>query len=762
MSRATETLRRVNRTVRPEESVPLRLAVLASVLVGVLGVAVSGAAPAFDAVAALLLLPVGAWVSYVRRREDNIGIKAALTLGAVLALWRFFGDVSVAVSLDDTRAPLASLFLAVQVLHGFDLPQRRDLGFTLASSLTLVALAVTSTHAGLFGVLLVLYLGLAAVSLASIQRSAARQAADELRDRAGATDLRGGDPERSVGEFQSGGRQDLTQAGAALANSGAALLRAAAPVLGVGLLVFLLLPRTDAGNLGVLPFRGIPGVSNLSGVRVANPGLDGAGQLAPSGDQPLAFDSSAYFGFAEYVDLRTVGELSQDPVLRVRSAIPRLWRGMTFTDYDGRGWTRRSPEPPPTFGIPVRFGPQLGPDAAIIVGEVELFQTYELLAQTPNLVFAASEAREVYLSGGSANRWDDGTISTGQLQDEGTIYSVVSAVPDVSDEELRSTVFTGPVPTEVAGTYLQLPDTVTERTRALARELTAGLDTNFEKAEAVQAWIGENTEYSLDGGSPPPGRDVVDHFLFEQQVGWCEPIASSMVVLLRSAGVPARFVTGFQPGTRNPVSRVWDVRMADAHAWVEVYVPRAGWITFDPTGVVPEAWDVEQRSTIPLVDLAKRVGGTLEGLLPAGLRSAVRDVVATVREAAGRAPALAGALFTLLLGAVGGLVAWQGRRRRQPAPTGAFATLEVLLADVGLTRDPAWTPREYVAHVRRRRPDVPADALDALLRHEEGRRYARAGGAPAAAAEAERAVEQVRAHLDALAAERRRGRLVRR
>ncbi|MFP5310409.1 MAG: DUF3488 and DUF4129 domain-containing transglutaminase family protein [Actinomycetes bacterium] len=756
MSTLTGALRRVNRTTRPEHSLPLRVAVLGAVMIGVLGVAVSGAAPVFDAVVALVLLPVGAWVSHHRREGDNLAIKAALTVGAGLALWRFFGQVGGAVTLDDTRAPLASLFLAVQVLHGFDLPQRRDLGFTLASSLTLVALAATSTHAGVFGVLLVVYLALAAVSLVAIQRSAARQAADELRGRTGAADLEGGDPERA-GHVDVLDLDGLSRAGATLATSGAGMLRAAGPLLGVGLLVFLLLPRTDVANLGVLPFRGFPAASPLSGVRVANPGLDGDGRTPPPGDAPLSFAASAYFGFAEYVDLRTVGELSEEPVLRVRASVPRLWRGMGFTDYDGRGWTRSSTEPEPTYGLPVRFAPQLGPDADLIVGHVEVVQTFELLTDTPNLVFAAADPVDVYVSGGSANRWDDGTISTSQLQDAGTIYSVVSAVPDATPEELRSEVFTGVVPEDVAATYLQLPDTVTDRTRALAAELTDGLTTNFEKAEAIEAWIGANTQYSLGADPPPVGADAVDHFLFEQQLGWCEPIASSMVVLLRAAGVPARFVTGFQPGDRNPISRVWDVRMSDAHAWVEVYVPRAGWITFDPTGAVPLAWDVEQAARIPLVDVARRAGAAVASVVPAPVRDAVREGVADLRAAASRAPAVTGGLLALLLAGVGVAIAWGARRRRTAGgPTGPFATLEALLADVGLRRDPAWTAREWIAHVRARRPDVPPDALTTLLAHEESRRYARPGSDGQDAHAAERAVEQVRSHLDALAAERRR------
>ncbi|MBW3657414.1 MAG: hypothetical protein KY457_02175, partial [Actinobacteria bacterium] len=192
---AFATIRRVNRTTRPEGSVVLRAAVLGTVMLAVAGTWASGAATAGDALAALVLLPVGAWVSYRRREDDNLLIKLAITVGAGLALARFFGDVRIAATIDDTRSPLTALFLAVQVLHGFDLPQRRDLGFTLASSLTLVALAGVSTHAGAFGVLLVAYAALAAVAMAGLQRSAARQRADEIQAEDDRARFSGGDPE---------------------------------------------------------------------------------------------------------------------------------------------------------------------------------------------------------------------------------------------------------------------------------------------------------------------------------------------------------------------------------------------------------------------------------------------------------------------------------------------------------------------------------------------------------------------------------------
>jgi protein-glutamine gamma-glutamyltransferase len=77
--------------------------------------------------------------------------------------------------------------------------------------------------------------------------------------------------------------------------------------------------------------------------------------------------------------------------------------------------------------------------------------------------------------------------------------------------------------------------------------------------------------------------DAVEYFLFEQQRGYCEQFSSSLAVMARSQGIPARVATGYAPGEYNPFTGLYDVRASDAHAWVEVYFPQYGWTTFDPT-----------------------------------------------------------------------------------------------------------------------------------------------------------------------------------
>ena len=100
-------------------------------------------------------------------------------------------------------------------------------------------------------------------------------------------------------------------------------------------------------------------------------------------------------------------------------------------------------------------------------------------------------------------------------------------------------------------------------------------------------WIGAHTHYSENIPPLPAGADTVDEFLFGNRVGFCEQISTSLAVMLRSLGIPAREAVGYVPGGFNPITDLYQVHANDAHAWVQVWFPGYGWQDFDPTAVVP-------------------------------------------------------------------------------------------------------------------------------------------------------------------------------
>jgi hypothetical protein len=218
---------------------------------------------------------------------------------------------------------------------------------------------------------------------------------------------------------------------------------------------------------------------------------------------------------------------------------------------------------------------------------------------------------------------------------------------------------------------------------------------------AVQRWLQRNTEYNLDVPRQPNGVDAVDWFLFDSREGFCEHIASAMAVLLRAEDVPTRLVTGFGPGERNPFTGYYEVREADAHAWVEVLYPGIGWVPYDPTfGVPPADPGLGGRFIAP--EVLRAVGRFLANVTPEPVKAAGRAVGHGIAVAAqGVLAAWPVALVTLGALIAAGVVARRRKRAREhgPPPTGAsaaFVQLSKALAARGRPRLEHETPQEFI------------------------------------------------------------------
>lgn len=132
--------------------------------------------------------------------------------------------------------------------------------------------------------------------------------------------------------------------------------------------------------------------------------------------------------------------------------------------------------------------------------------------------------------------------------------------------------------------YLQLPDSVTERTVELAQQITEGANGVHQKLKAIESYLKTTYPYTLQTSTLPQGQDFVDYFLFEEQKGYCTYYASAMAVMGRSLGIATRYVEGFRMNSEKDETGAYVVREDRAHAWVEAFVPGSGWLTFEPTG----------------------------------------------------------------------------------------------------------------------------------------------------------------------------------
>ena len=320
----------------------------------------------------------------------------------------------------------------------------------------------------------------------------------------------------------------------------------------------------------------------------------GDGSRAPAGQ------AGGYTGFAQSMDTSVRGSLSDEIVMRVRAPEADFWRGQTFAAFDGRRWyadeevgTRRGG---PNIDIPRALGDPAGGRAA----PVERFvQTFYVEADMPNVIFAAYRPIQAIVD---ADVWtrDDGAIRASTVLTEGSIYTVVSARPQVTAEQLRRE---GPIGErltrlgrQMLDRYLAVPESTTPQTIALADQLAAGHVSTYDVVLAYEQWMADNVQYDLDSPLPDPGEDAVHDFLFESKRGFCEQIASALAIMLRTQGVPTRVATGYAAGTRDRIAGVFEVRASDAHAWVEVWFPETGWQAFDPTASVPLSGEVAQSS----------------------------------------------------------------------------------------------------------------------------------------------------------------------
>ncbi len=262
-----------------------------------------------------------------------------------------------------------------------------------------------------------------------------------------------------------------------------------------------------------------------------------------------------------------VDVLSDDsPAFRVRFFGPPpahddlYWRGLVLWDFDGRTWTQ--PDWPRAFP-PAKFASTARP----IRYEVTLEPTDRPWLFALDLPRAAPDG---------ASLAQDMTLSTGRpiasLQD----YEVTSAAPSQYETELEPGI------RDVA---LDLPPGYDPRARALAQQWRGEVGDN-DAAIVQRALAMYHALFSYSLAAPPLGRNSVDEFLFDTKIGYCEHFSSSFTFLMRAAGIPARVVTGYVGGYRNPLGDYWLVRNSNAHAWSEVWLRGRGWVRVDPTAAV--------------------------------------------------------------------------------------------------------------------------------------------------------------------------------
>lgn len=285
--------------------------------------------------------------------------------------------------------------------------------------------------------------------------------------------------------------------------------------------------------------------------------------------------------------------LSERELFRVRSAEASYWRARTYDHYTGRGWADTTDRiltagrPVPGSRLWATVLPRLGTPTPL-GRRVNLYQEITFVASWPSRALpAAPDPALVAFEGDPGplrvTRSDAVLINAPQLQ-AGLTYSVSSRVLQVDPSALRAVPDVDPDAPEnrALAPYLRVPTSVLRVDTEVARVI-AGLTNNFDRASAIESYLSHSYVYNLNVPPVPDDEDVVMHFLFTAREGYCDMFASAMAVMCRLANIPARVASGFISGTYDAATQTHVVREADAHAWVEVYFPGYGWVSFDPT-----------------------------------------------------------------------------------------------------------------------------------------------------------------------------------
>ncbi|MFT7601674.1 MAG: transglutaminase-like putative cysteine protease [Acidimicrobiales bacterium] len=257
----------------------------------------------------------------------------------------------------------------------------------------------------------------------------------------------------------------------------------------------------------------------------------------------------------------------------VRADRASYWRLAGLDTYENGFWSTRG-----TFEEEDGDLPGLKPTAGSTMTVRQEFTIENLAAIWLPAAFAPSRVIESE----SPVTWnaDTGslTVDNSRPTSDGSTYTVESVLPLYTADELRAAPTE--IPESIQERYLLLPDDLTPRVASEALTITAGAETTYDKALALQEYF-RAFEYNIRLG--PRQDDPIEQFL-DERVGFCQQFSGTMAVMARSLGIPARVAVGFTWG--DPVDGepgLYRVTGRQTHAWPELWFSGLGWVAFEPT-----------------------------------------------------------------------------------------------------------------------------------------------------------------------------------
>jgi transglutaminase-like putative cysteine protease len=465
-----------------------------------------------------------------------------------------------------------------------------------------------------------------------------------------------------------------------------------------------------------------------------------AGVYGPSRVQGVSFSDVVRLGLAP--------NLGDRVALYVNTSEAHFLRATAYDFYTGVGWKSTDDRQEDRT------------EALNYAGRKKLDVTVDPVNPKSSLLFAPAEPVQASIPRTFIYGEDKAFSSQLRAKDRSQAsgrYTITSAISVATKEDLRKAQAP---PASIAERYLQVPSTVPARVRQLANTITAGKTNAYDKAEAIEQYLRTTYKYSTVVKAPPSGRDPVDFFLFDLKEDFCEYFASSMVVMLREIGVPARFVEGYTAGSYDEITNRYVVTERNAHAWVEVYFAGYGWIEFEPTpseNVVARPENAEAAGAIG-GDSSSESGQSPDtreqrcaGLsraacddelgIPPGDETIDSGADSTVPAPIDYRPVWWATLLAVLL-ALLAYLRFELRFRRLSPADAAFGKMRLLGAYAGLQQQPYQTVSEYAGSLALALPRV-REQVSTIARAQVLARYSPRGTTAAEAQAARRALRVV-------------------
>jgi len=366
--------------------------------------------------------------------------------------------------------------------------------------------------------------------------------------------------------------------------------------------------------------------------------------------------------------------LTDRQVFEASTPMRAYWRGATYDTYTGSQWLNTDQQVV-QIDQGKRFAEPIFQMTGAITATIHTLQAgQDVLFGPPSPIGASLPVNaDVTPLGGSGT---DRQVLVSMLRSRVTlrkdsVYTVASAVSLAPPSSLRTDNTS--YPDWVKQRFLQVPDELPARVRQLAQRIAGTQKNEFDKASAIEAYL-RQFPYNTQIAAPPAGTDGVDYFLFDVKQGYCDYYASAMVMMLRSIGIPARFMAGYAPGDFNSQTSAYLVLEQNAHAWVEVFFPSYGWVQFEPTASQPVLLRPAQapQQAVPPVGGATDPNQDLQDILqqkrqPHSVATGAADpsLQANLLEWI-KGHALGLGLGALVLALAGGLGVFVWRRNRDP------------------------------------------------------------------------------------------------